>query len=37
MKILTDTQYIQSLIAEGEHQQQDFKFEISYALNFEKK
>ena len=29
MKTLTDTQYIHALIAEGEHQQQDFKFEIS--------
>lgn len=27
----TDTEYIHSLIAEGEHQQQDFKFEISDA------
>ena len=26
MKTLTDTQYIHALIAEGEHQQQDFKF-----------
>lgn len=31
MKPLTDTDYIRSLIAEGEHQQQDFKFEISDA------
>ena len=31
MKTLTDTQYIHALIAEGEHQQQDFKFEISDA------
>ncbi len=29
MKVLTDTEYIHSLIAEGEHQRQDFKFEIS--------
>lgn len=29
MKMLTDTDYIHALIAEGEHQQQDFKFEIS--------
>ena len=29
MKPLTDTDYIHALIAEGEHQQQDFKFEIS--------
>lgn len=36
MKILTDTQYIQSLIAEGEHQQQDFKFEISDARKIAK-
>ena len=27
MKLLTDTDYIHALIAEGEHQQQDFKFE----------
>ena len=26
MKLLTDTDYIHALIAEGEHQQQDFKF-----------
>jgi hypothetical protein len=31
MKPLTDTEYIHSLIAQGEHQQQDFKFEISDA------
>lgn len=31
MKKFTDTDYIHSLIAEGEHQQQDFKFEISDA------
>ena len=31
MKPLTDTEYIHTLIAEGEHQQQDFKFEISDA------
>lgn len=31
MKTLTDTEYIHALIAEGEHQQQDFKFEISDA------
>ena len=31
MKPLTDTDYIYSLIAEGEHQRQDFKFEISDA------
>lgn len=31
MKPLTDTDYIHTLIAEGEHQQQDFKFEISDA------
>lgn len=31
MKPLTDTEYIHILIAEGEHQQQDFKFEISDA------
>ncbi len=29
MKTLTDRDYIRALIAEGEHQQQDFKFEIS--------
>lgn len=31
MKIQTPADYIYSLIAEGEHQQQDFKFEISDA------
>lgn len=31
MKPLTDADYIHTLIAEGEHQQQDFKFEISDA------
>ena len=31
MKILTDTQYIHQLVAEGEHDHQDFKFEISDA------
>ncbi|MBQ8502044.1 MAG: ATP-binding protein [Bacteroides sp.] len=36
MKMLTDTEYIQSLIAEGEHQQQDFKFEISDARKIAK-
>ena len=30
-KILTDTQYIHKLVAEGEHEHQDFKFEISDA------
>lgn len=29
MKTLTDTQYIRQLVSEGEHSQQDFKFEIS--------
>lgn len=29
MKPLNDTDYIHALIAEGEHKQQDFKFEIS--------
>jgi len=29
MKLLTDSEYIQNLIAKGEHQQQDFKYEIS--------
>ena len=29
MKDISDTDYIRSLIAQGEHQQQDFKFEIS--------
>ena len=29
MKTQTDTDYIHALIAQGEHQQQDFKFEIS--------
>lgn len=36
MKLLTDTDYIHSLIAEGEHQQQDFKFEISDARKIAK-
>ena len=36
MKPLTDTDYIQALIAEGEHQQQDFKFEISDARKIAK-
>lgn len=31
MKALTDTDYIHALIVQGEHQQQDFKFEISDA------
>lgn len=31
MRTLTDTQYIQQLVAEGEHCHQDFKFEISDA------
>ena len=29
MKSLTDSEYIHNLIAKGEHQQQDFKYEIS--------
>lgn len=36
MKPLTDTEYIHALIAEGEHQQQDFKFEISDARKIAK-
>ncbi len=36
MKLLTDTDYIHTLIAEGEHQQQDFKFEISDARKIAK-
>lgn len=36
MKALTDTDYIHILIAEGEHQQQDFKFEISDARKIAK-
>ena len=31
MRIQTDTQYIRQLVAEGEHEHQDFKFEISDA------
>lgn len=31
MNLLTDSSYIHYLIAEGEHQQQDFKYEISDA------
>ena len=31
MRTLSDTQYIQQLVAEGEHCHQDFKFEISDA------
>ncbi len=36
MKMLTDTDYIYRLIAEGEHQTQDFKFEISDARKIAK-
>ena len=36
MKRLTDTDYIYTLIAECEHQQQDFKFEISDACKIAK-
>ncbi|MCI1683302.1 MAG: ATP-binding protein [Bacteroides sp.] len=36
MKPLTDTEYMHSLIAEGEHEQQDFKFEISDARKIAK-
>lgn len=36
MKTLTDNDYIHTLIAEGEHQQQDFKFEISDARKIAK-
>ena len=36
MKPLTDTDYIHLLIAEGEHQKQDFKFEISDARKIAK-
>ena len=36
MKPLTDTDYVHALIAEGEHQQQDFKFEISDARKIAK-
>lgn len=36
MKPLTDTDYIHALIAEGEHQRQDFKFEISDARKIAK-
>lgn len=36
MKLLTDTDYIHALIAKGEHQQQDFKFEISDARKIAK-
>lgn len=36
MKPPTDTDFIHSLIAEGEHQQQDFKFEISDARKIAK-
>lgn len=36
MKTLKDTDYIHALIAEGEHQQQDFKFEISDARKIAK-
>ncbi|NDV80963.1 helix-turn-helix domain-containing protein [Bacteroides sp. 51] len=31
MKPFTDSEYVQGLIAKGEHQQQDFKYEISDA------
>lgn len=36
MKPFTDTDYIHALIAEGEHLQQDFKFEISDARKIAK-
>lgn len=36
MKTFTDTEYIHALIAESEHQQQDFKFEISDARKIAK-
>ena len=36
MKTFTDPEYIHALIAEGEHQQQDFKFEISDARKIAK-
>lgn len=36
MKKLTDAEYIQELIAEGEHDHQDFKFEISDARKIAK-
>ncbi len=36
MKRLTGNDYIHTLIAEGEHQQQDFKFEISDACKIAK-
>lgn len=36
MKTFTDTDYIHKLIAEGEHQTQDFKFEISDACKIAK-
>lgn len=36
MKTRTESDYIHSLIAEGEHQQQDFKFEISDARKIAK-
>lgn len=36
MKQLTETDYIHALIREGEHQQQDFKFEISDARKIAK-
>lgn len=36
MKTLTEAEYIHALIAEGEHQQQDFKFEISDARKIAK-
>lgn len=36
MKKITDTDYIHRLISEGEHQRQDFKFEISDARKIAK-
>ena len=36
MKTLSDTQYIQKLVSEGEHEHQDFKFEISDARKIAK-
>lgn len=36
MKPRTDSEYIHALISEGEHQKQDFKFEISDARKIAK-
>ena len=36
MKISTNNKFLEQMIAEGEHQQQDFKFEVSSAKKIAK-